>query len=339
MLSMVSARGGETRLAGSEPSDGPARLGVMPRGSGGPTRAGGKRARAGLTLLVDASSLIYRAFFAVPDTVRAPDGTQVNAAHGFLEMLSNLAVSYRPQFMVAALDDDWRPQWRVDLIDSYKTHRVAAADAEELPSPEDQIDLIVEVLALAGVATSGAEGYEAEDVIGALVPGAPGAVAIVSGDRDLFQLVRDPTVRVLYPKRGVSDLAVIDEAEIERRYGIPGTRYFDFAVLRGDPSDGLPGVRGIGEKTAGALVAKYGSLDAVVEAARGATSGPLQKVASSLDYIERARTVVRIATEAPVGEVDASFPQHPPDEMLTAAAESYGLIGPVKRLLAAMVPA
>ena len=154
----------------------------------------------------------------------------------------------------------------------------------------------------AGVATSGAEGYEAEDVIGALVPGAPGPVAIVSGDRDLFQLVRDPTVRVLYPKRGVSDLAVIDEAEIERRYGIPGTRYFDFAVLRGDPSDGLPGVRGIGEKTAGALLAKYGSLDAVVEAARGATSGPLQKVASSLDYIERARTVVRIATEAPVGE-------------------------------------
>jgi len=155
---MVSAHGGETRLAGSEPSDGPARLRVMPRGSGGPARASGKRARGGLTLLVDASSLIYRAFFAVPDTVRAPDGTQVNAAHGFLEMLSNLAVSYRPKFMVAALDDDWRPQWRVDLIDSYKTHRVAADDAEVLPSPEDQIDLIVEVLALAGVATSGAEG-------------------------------------------------------------------------------------------------------------------------------------------------------------------------------------
>jgi len=135
------------------------------------------------------------------------------------------------------------------------------------------------------------------------------------------------------------DLAVIDEAEIERRYGIPGTRYFDFAVLRGDPSDGLPGVRGIGEKTAGALVAKYGSLDAVVEAARGATSGPLQKVASSLDYIERARTVVRIATEAPIGEVDASFPQHPPDEKLTATAESHGLAGPVRRLLAAMAPA
>ena len=143
-------------------------------------------------------------------------------------------------------------------------------------------------------------------------------------------------MRVLYPKRGVTDLAVIDEAEIERRYGIPGRRYFDFAVLRGDPSDGLPGVRGIGEKTATALIAKHGSLDDVVKAARGATSGPLQKVATSLDYIERARTVVRIAIEAPVGDVDASFPWHEPDPKLAAVAESYGLSGAVKRLLAAM---
>jgi 5'-3' exonuclease len=298
--------------------------------------SGRRRPRPGLTLLVDASSLIYRAFFAIPDTVRAPDGTQVNAAHGFLEMLSRLAVTYRPKFMVAALDDDWRPQWRVDLIDSYKKHRVAADDAEIVPSPEDQIDLIVEVLELAGVATLGVERYEAEDVIGALVPRAPGPVAIVSGDRDLFQLVQDPNVRVLYPKRGVSDLAVIDEAEIEHRYGIPGRRYFDFAVLRGDPSDGLPGVRGIGEKTAAALIVKYGTLDGVVKAARGATSGPLQKVATSLDYIERARTVVRIASEAPVGDVDMSFPRHPPDAKLTATAESYGLSGPAKRLLAAI---
>src|SRR5207245_1553037 len=153
---------------------------MPPRPARKATRPASKRARAGLTLLVDASSLIYRAFFAVPDTVRAPDGTQVNGAYGFLEMLSHLAVTYRPRFMVACLDDDWRPQWRVDLIDSYKTHRVAADDAEVLPSPEDQIGLIVELLDLAGVATCGAEGYEAEDVIGALVPRAPGEVAIVS---------------------------------------------------------------------------------------------------------------------------------------------------------------
>ena len=291
-----------------------------------------------MTLLLDASSLIYRAFFAVPDTVRAPDGTPVNAAYGFLEMVSHLAVSYRPRFLVAALDDDWRPQWRVDLIDSYKTHRVATVEeaAAAGPTPEDQIELIVGLLDMAGVASAGTEGYEAEDVIGVLAGRAPGPVAIVSGDRDLFQLVRDPKVRVLYPRRGVSDLAVIDEGEIEKRYGIPGTRYFDFAVLRGDPSDGLPGVRGIGEKTAAALIAKYGSLDGVVKASQGAASGPLAKVASSLDYIERARSVVRIASDAPVAEIDASFPRHEPDPKLLDIAEANALSGPVKRLLAAM---
>jgi 5'-3' exonuclease len=291
-----------------------------------------------LTLLIDASSLIYRAFFAVPDTVRAPDGTPVNAAHGFLEMITNLVTAYRPAYLVAALDDDWRPQWRVDLIDSYKTHRVATVEeaAAAGPTPEDQIELIVGLLDMAGIASAGVEGYEAEDVIGVLALRAPGQVAIVSGDRDLFQLVQDPKVRVLYPRRGVSDLAVIDEAEIEKRYGIPGRRYFDFAVLRGDPSDGLPGVRGIGEKTAAQLIAKHGSLDGVVKASKGAAGGPLAKVASSLDYIERAREVVRIASDAPVDEIDAAFPRHAPDPTLLGVAEKSGLSGPVKRLLAAM---
>jgi 5'-3' exonuclease len=292
--------------------------------------------QAGLTLLIDASSLIYRAFFAVPDTVIGPDGSPVNAAHGFLDMVGRLVASYRPAFLVCALDADWRPEWRVELIDSYKTHRVALVEDETAPSPEDQIPLIVETLGLAGIATAGAEGYEAEDVIGVLAARAPGPVSIVSGDRDLFQLVRDPLVKVLYPKRGVSDLTVIDEAEIERRYGIPGTRYLDFAVLRGDPSDGLPGVRGIGEKTAAALVAKHGSLDEVVKASAGATSGPLHKVAVSLDYIARARKVARIAPDAPIGRVKTSFPLHAPAPDLERFAEEHGLGGPVKRLLAVM---
>ncbi len=300
------------------------------------TPASKEKKPAGLTVLIDTSSLIYRAFFAVPETVRAPDGSPINGAHGFLDMLGRLATAYRPAYLVCTLDDDWRPEWRVDLIDSYKTHRVAAEGEEPAPNPEDQIPLVVEILAHAGVATAGAEGYEAEDVIGVLVARAPGPVSIVSGDRDLFQLVRDPDVRVLYPKRGVTDLITIDEAEIERRYVIPGLRYFDFAVLRGDPSDGLPGVRGIGEKTAAQLITKYGDLDAVVKAAAGATSGPLAKVASSLDYIERARKVVRIASEAPLGKVNARFPQHMPGPDLEELAESHGLGGPVKRLLAAI---
>jgi 5'-3' exonuclease len=141
---------------------------------------------------------------------------------------------------------------------------------------------------------------------------------------------------VLYTGRGIAKLEPMGAAEVQAKYGIPAANYADFAVLRGDPSDGLPGVRGIGEKTASSLIAKYGSLDAVVAASKGATSGPLAKVAASFGYIERARTVVRIASEAPIGEIDASFPQHAPADKLAATAEANGLSGPVKRLLAAM---
>jgi 5'-3' exonuclease len=251
-------------------------------------------------------------------------------------MLGRLAIAYRPAFLVCCLDDDRRPEWRVELIDSYKTHRVAGEDEVVGPNPEDQIPMIVDILTDAGIATAGAEGFEAEDVIGALAERAPGPVSIVSGDRDLFQLVRDPDVRVLYPKRGVTDLVVVDEAEIERRYAIPGRRYFDFAVLRGDPSDGLPGVRGIGEKTAAQLIAKYGDIDSVVKASKGAVGGPLAKVASSVDYIERACTVVRIASHAPVTNIDARLPQHEPARGIEKKAEKHGLGGPMKRLLAAI---
>jgi 5'-3' exonuclease len=290
-----------------------------------------------LTLLVDAASLIYRAYFAMPESVRAPDGTPVNAAHGFLDMLARLVTDHRPGFLACAWDDDWRPQWRVDLIGSYKSHRVAAAPEEQEESLEGQMELIAEILGLAGVSVVGAEGFEAEDVIGVLLARARGPVAIVSGDRDLFQLVRDPDVRVLYPKRGVSELIVVDEAEIERRYGIPGRAYADFAILRGDPSDGLPGVRGIGEKSAAALIVRYGSLAGVVKAAAaGAPLGPLAKVASALDYLERAERVVRITAEAPIGPVDIAIGARAPDPALAARAGDSGLKGPVGRLLSAL---
>ncbi|MGH2829411.1 MAG: 5'-3' exonuclease, partial [Actinomycetota bacterium] len=215
-----------------------------------------------LTLLVDASSLLYRAFFALPDTIRAPDGTVVNAAHGFIDMIARLIATERPGGMVCAFDEDWRPAWRVELLPEYKTHRVAGeAGADGVEGPEEQEPVIREILGIAGIACAGAAGFEAEDVIATIAKRAPSPrVGIVSGDRDLFALVADPGVFVLYPRKGVSDLARIDEAEIERRYGVPGRRYFDFSVLRGDPSDGLPGVRGVGEKTAAALVRAHGSL-------------------------------------------------------------------------------
>lgn len=294
--------------------------------------------RAGSTLLVDVSSLAYRAFFAVPDTVRAPDGRAVNAVHGFLSMLARLIGDLRPALAGCALDADWRPQWRVDLVPSYKTHRLAAeADGEESEPIDEQIDLLARLLEVAGVPVVAADACEAEDVIAALARRAPGPVAIVSGDRDLFQLVDDRRgIAVLYPQRGVTDLARVDEAEIGRRYGIPGRAYADFATLRGDPSDGLPGVRGIGDKTAAALINTHGTLEAVLRAARGATSGPLAKVNAARDYLERAERIVHLDGSAPVGR--ASLRLRPPAARALATARRHGVDGPMRRLLAAIAP-
>jgi 5'-3' exonuclease len=227
----------------------------------------------------------------------------VNAAYGFLGMPEGLVATHDPDFLCCAADDDWRPDWRVELIDTYKTHRAEPGSpqalAEELLAP--QIPVLFDILAGCGIQVVGHAGYEAEDVIGTLAQGAPGRVGIVSGDRDLFQLVRDPDFFVLYPRRGVSEVDVVDQAYIEAKYQIPGRPYRDFAVLRGDPSDGLPGVRGAGPKLAAGLLARYGSLDAILEAARGSDDQEiaLSKVRRDLDYVERAVKVVTIPTDLP----------------------------------------
>ena len=295
--------------------------------------------QTGLTLLVDSASLIYRALFSVPDTVRAPDGTLVNAAYGFLGMLESLVAQHDPAFICCAADDDWRPEWRVELIDTYKTHRAepgsAQEQAEDLLAP--QVPVILEILAGCGIPVVGHPGYEAEDVIGTLAERAPGRVAIVSGDRDLFQLVRDPDIVVLYPRRGVSQVDVVDETYIKTKYQIPGRAYRDFALLRGDPSDGLPGVRGVGEKLAAALLARYGSLDGILEAARGSDQGiALSKVRRDLDYVERAVKVVTIPTDLPIPKVDLTRPRREPDATVLSLAERYGLGGALRRLAAAL---
>jgi 5'-3' exonuclease len=293
-----------------------------------------------LTLLVDASSLIYRAFFSTPETVTAPNGQSVNAAYGFLNMLARLVSDRDPEWLVCATDIDWRPEWRVALIDTYKRHRT---EEERTPQAdhaerelEHQMPMIEEILSMCRVCVVGAPDYEAEDVIGALVPKSKGQIDIVSGDRDLFQLVRDPDVRVLYPKRGVSDLVLVDEAEISSKYGIPGRAYGDYALLRGDPSDGLPGVRGVGEKSASALISKYGSIEGVIEAAMTKPVGPLGRVALDLDYLDKAAQVVLITGDIDVGDPDMSRPRNGFDPAWEEKAESYGLLGATKRLIAAL---
>jgi 5'-3' exonuclease len=260
--------------------------------------------------------------------------------HGFLGMLARLVADHDPEWLACATDEDWRPAWRVELLPEYKAQRVAppppqaAADAEVAR----QSPLCFGLLSACGIAVAGHPGCEAEDVIGTLAERAAtaGPVAVVSGDRDLFQLVRDPDVWILYPVKGVSELRRVDEAEVTRRYGIPGRAYADFAVLRGDPSDGLPGVKGIGEKTAASLLARYGSLDAVVAAARtDPGSGPLTRVAGQLDYVERARRVVAMPRDLPLPDLDLTRPRSVPPEVLDAA-DDFALRPALSRLDAAL---
>jgi 5'-3' exonuclease len=266
---------------------------------------------------------------------RAADGTLVNAALGFLNFLSRLVPDRKPSRLFIALDADWRPEFRVLAMPSYKSHRVAGPD--DPPDPVDpQMHIIIELLDAFGISVVAAEGYEAEDVIATLVQRIAGPVEIVTGDRDLFALVKDPYVRVLYTLRGVSELATVDEAWVRAKYGIPGDRYFDYAVLRGDPSDGLPGVHGIGEKTASHLVAKYGGIDQIL-AAPDLPPQIRAKLRMSAEYLVAARKVVWMARDAPVTGGDGTIPRAPAHpQKLIRLAERYALAAATKRLVDAL---
>jgi len=279
-------------------------------------------------LLVDGSSVMFRAFFGIPVTAfKAPDGQPVNAVRGFLDMLGRLVTDRKPRGIVVATDEDWRPAFRVDVIPSYKTHRLERGAMPPELAPQEPI--IHEVLAAIGIEVIGAEGFEAEDVIASLLPKITGKVEIVTGDRDLFALVRDPDVCVLYTQQGIGRLLVVDEAEVERRYGIPGRSYGDYAVLRGDPSDGLPGVPGVGEKTAAQLVRRYKDLDGIV------ASGRLGEAANA--YIQKARRVGVPVSAAPVPTPKGSRPAAARDPVaLSRLNEKYGIASVTERLLRAL---
>ncbi|WP_328710893.1 5'-3' exonuclease [Microbispora hainanensis] len=295
-------------------------------------------------MLLDTPSLYFRAFYGIPESVTSPDGMPVNAVRGLLDMIATLVRQHSPAQIVACMDADWRPAFRVAAIPSYKAHRVASGDEEEVPDTlAPQVPVIEEVLDALGIARVGVAGYEADDVIGTYATAATGAVDIVTGDRDLFQLVDDEKpCRALYTVRGIRNLQIIDEAFVREKYGIPGRAYADFATLRGDPSDGLPGVAGIGEKTAAALITRFGSLSALLAAlddgsADGFPAGARNKLAAARDYLEVAPAVVRVAHDAPVPDVDITLPTAPRDpERLVALSEKYGLDSPLNRLLAAL---
>jgi 5'-3' exonuclease len=317
---------------------------------------------SGRLLLLDSASLYFRAYYGVPESITAPDGTPVNAVRGFTDMVSRLISERRPSRLVACLDLDWRPAFRVNAIPSYKAHRVAAGTdpsapvggagpAEAVPDTlSPQVPIILQVLAAAGLATGGAEGYEADDVIGTLAAReADDPVEVVSGDRDLLQVVREkPTpVRVLYAGRGLAKAELFGPTELAAKYRVPtdraGDAYAEMAMLRGDPSDGLPGVAGIGEKTAASVISQFGSwaelLDSVTDRTdTRLTAGVRTKLTASSDYLSVVEQVVRVATDAQVVlDRDDVLPAEPVDPgKLDELTERWGLGGSIERLRAAL---
>ncbi|MCD0450088.1 flap endonuclease [Actinocorallia sp. API 0066] len=301
----------------------------------------------GRLMLLDTPSLYFRAFFGVPESVRAPDGTPVNAVRGLLDMIARLVADRRPARLVCCFDADWRPAFRVAAVPSYKAHRVAEpkpdGDVEETPDTLlPQLPVIDAVLDALGLARASAAGFEADDVIGTLAARDPGPVDIVTGDRDLFQLVDDARgVRVLYTARGIRNLQEMGEEEVAAKYGIPGGAYADFATLRGDPSDGLPGVPGVGERTAAALVSRFGSLAGILEAldagvTDGFPAGSRRKIEAARAYLGPAELVCRVVTDLPLDVAD-TLPKTPRDpEALVALADRWNLASPVNRVLNAL---
>lgn len=304
--------------------------------------------RAETLMLLDTASLYFRAFYGVPDTVTAPDGTSVNAARGLLDMIAKLVTAYAPTHLVACWDDDWRPQWRVDLIPSYKAHRVVevvegGADVEEVPDPlEAQIPIIREALAALRIPVIGVASHEADDVIGTLATQARMPVDVVTGDRDLFQLIDDTRgVRIVYTARGMSNLEVMTEASVVARYGILPRQYADFATMRGDASDGLPGVAGVGEKTAATLLAAHGDLEGIRTAAltgAGMSAGVAKKIVAASDYLDVAPAVVQVATGLPISTPEEALRPLDTAEKASAiaVAERWNLGTSMARALTAL---
>ena len=299
-------------------------------------------------MLLDSASLYFRAFYGVPDTVKAPNGTPVNAVRGFLDIITRLVTTYEPTHLVACWDDDWRPQWRVDLIPTYKTHRVAEVtatgpDIEVVPDPlEAQVPIIRQTLDALGIPIVGAAEHEADDVIGTLATRASLPVDIVTGDRDLFQLVDDASdVRVIYTARGMSNLEVVTDATVVTKYGVLPTQYADFATLRGDSSDGLPGVAGIGEKTAATLLAAHGDLPGIIAAAEaggGMSAGIQSKILAGLPYLAVAPTVVEVVKDLDLAETDSRLrvPGEKSRADAAALAEQWALGTAMARIIDAL---
>jgi 5'-3' exonuclease len=279
----------------------------------------------------------------MPDSLLSPDGTPVNAIRGYLDMSARLITTYKPNRLVACIEGDWRPSWRVELFPEYKANRLDEEGAEEEPDLlAPQIPILMDVLDAFGIAIVGADDYEADDVMASYAEREKGPIRIVTGDRDMFQLVDDKKdVKVVYLAKGISQHDLVDISWVSKRYGIPGDRYSLFAIFRGDPSDGLPGVKGIGEKGAALIANHFATVDEVVAAAesedRALTPNLIKKIIAGKDYLRIAPTLVLCARDVSLPVVDLALPQKPSDlSHIYQLQKDYGLGASIDRMIAAL---
>ncbi len=294
-------------------------------------------------MLLDSASLWYRAFYGMPDTLVSPNGTPVNAIRGYLEMSARLISIYDPQRLVACIEGDWRPSWRVELFPDYKANRVDEEGEEEEPDLlAPQIPILMDVLDAFGIAVVGVDDYEADDVMASFAQRENGPIRIVTGDRDMFQLVDDEKdVKIVYLAKGITQHDLVDISWVAKRYEIPGDRYSLFAMFRGDPSDGLPGVKGIGEKGAALIANNFKDVDAVIEGAKtshGAlTPNLIKKIIDGQEYLKIAPTLVQCARDVRLPEIDLAIPKKPTDlSGIYSLQKEYGLGASIDRMIAAL---
>ncbi len=294
-------------------------------------------------MLLDSASLWYRAYFGMPDTLVSPAGMPVNAIRGYLDMTSRLLVKYQPNRLVACLEGDWRPSWRVDLFPDYKLNRLDETGAEEEPDTlGPQIPILLDVLDALGIPMVGVDDYEADDLMATFSVKQKGPIRIVTGDRDLFQLVDDKRdVKVVYLAKGISNHDLVDLNWIEKKYEIPGDRYSLFAMIRGDSSDGLPGIRGIGEKGAATIANLFRSLPEVMTAAKTGderlTPNIRKKLLESADYALIAPKLVGCAVDVAIPEMNIDLPTKPASfEKITALKDEFGLGASIDRIISAL---
>ena len=280
----------------------------------------------------------------MPDTLVAPDGTPVNAIRGYLDMTARLLTMYRPSRLVACLDGDWRPTWRVELYPEYKANRLEE-DGEGEEEPDlltPQIPILLDVLDAFGIPIVGVDDYEADDVMATYAVKESGPIRIATGDRDLFQLVSDePDVQVIYLAKGISQHDLVNRDWVAKKYEIPGDRYGLFATFRGDPSDGLPGVKGIGEKGAALIARHFADANEAIEAAKREderlTAALRKKIIEGQEYLSFAPKLVACATDVPLPKVDLKVPRKPKSlDEINSLKEQYGLGASVDRLISAL---